>query len=205
MVDAVKPLFNDDEDDLQEEEKSPYTTWHNPTDTDVVLDLHVATPTPHAGTGPGGAPRERKKHGQLNEKTGTKRFIIKARGECIIPAEFDQAIQKVTDGIIQCGLAPQLINRGVKILPKLHVALDVAEQKRKETVEAMRKAVLDRAAAAEELATSQAQLAQLREEKRKTDDERAKLEADAAAPAPAPKPAPAAKKAAAPTAPTTPG
>jgi hypothetical protein len=102
------------------------TVWENPTQADVVLDLHVGT-TPVYGSAEQKA-RITASWGPQEFK-GIRRFVVKAKSKARIPSEFDQGIQQTRCLEAQCafqpticrnprhrmavigGLGPQLINR----------------------------------------------------------------------------------------------
>lgn len=186
MSDAARSLFDSDDEGSPEPETSPFTTWYNPTDRDVRLDLHVETPKPHQGSGPPTAfsegrrtPTDTKREGVFNERRGTKLFIVKARAEKVIPSEFDGAIQKVKDGVVMSGLAPQLLNKGLKELPKVHASLDVALQNERAATARAKDLMLEKQALIDAQASQAAELEALREIVRKQNEEKAELQAAA--------------------------
>lgn len=132
------------------------TIWQNTTDRDVVLDLYVGVPplvNLRAAIRSG-------KRLTWEQRTGKRRYIIRARSERAIPSEFDTAIQqhqclepecsqrplackdKTHRHAVVGGLAPkQLVMKGCQHRPVISAALDdrhAAEQAAKEkTVEAL--------------------------------------------------------------------
>jgi hypothetical protein len=76
-----------------------FTTWHNPTDKDAILDMQ-------------------------NDTGAFERHVVPAMGDAIIPAVYDVAVQKVRNGVIVGGKGPRLIRKGDGPAPVLHSALD---------------------------------------------------------------------------------
>jgi hypothetical protein len=63
------------------------TTWHNPTDKPVRLEVFVSP-------------------GQFSQ------YHVPAQGKADIPSQFTSGIQQVRDGVIVGGLGPQLVRDG---------------------------------------------------------------------------------------------
>ncbi len=68
-----------------------FTTWVNPTERPVHLDLHVGS--------------------SVTNKSGRVRYTVPTRGEATIPSEFDLGIQDVRNGEVVGGLGPMLIRK----------------------------------------------------------------------------------------------
>lgn len=69
--------FNTQRFDARAPQEQTYTTWFNPTDTDMHVDVYD-------GTG---------RH-QNNEPNAT-RYIFRSKSETVVPSKFDNAIQRV--------------------------------------------------------------------------------------------------------------
>lgn len=138
-----------------------FTQWENPTDRDVVLELHKETPKhgrPIAERVPPNLVGEAAKLRAWEEQTGKRRFVIRAKGSAFIPSEYDRAIQDVRDGQIVGGFGPQLINAGAEERPILSPALDAAYAKNRELLDMAQKALHEKVAAEQALALAQGQL-----------------------------------------------
>jgi hypothetical protein len=139
------------------------TKWHNPTDHDVTLELHIETPgltTRKVRLRRDGVPDKPLTH---RERTGNVRAIIKAGQTIELSSEFDNAIQKVdpeTNTIVS-GLAPQLQNMGKKVLPKIASALDVQRQEALNAEKATNIAIEEKAIAEMKLKDALAKVAHL--------------------------------------------
>jgi hypothetical protein len=126
------------------------TEWYNPTDQDVVLELHV-------GTDPKNlvwlkAYRESTAAKRLEMKSGNRIMIVKAGQTRMVPAEFDLAIQRTHCLHPQCtakkdlckdldhprvvagGLAPQLLCKRWHRVPSLAANLDIARAEKDEAM-----------------------------------------------------------------------
>jgi hypothetical protein len=102
-----------------------FTTWVNPTDRDVVLDLHT-----------GASPQN---------LSGRVRYIVPANGEQIVPAEFDLGIHDTRDGVIVGGLGPQLRRKDKSEI--LHSSLDADKAAEREAAADAEKALIAKQAA----------------------------------------------------------
>jgi hypothetical protein len=132
------------------------TIWHNPTEKDVVLDLYVGIPNNLRGLVRSG------KRLTWEQRTGKRRYIIKAKSRRAIPSEFDMAIQHMQcqDPSGECsqkpfecknrahrrtiigGLAPHtLVMEGLQHRPTVSDALDdkyaAAQAHREKVAEAL--------------------------------------------------------------------
>jgi hypothetical protein len=116
------------------------TTWRNPRDVDAIVDL-------------------------LGHDGQFHRYVIPANGKGVIPSEFDRGVAYRRAGVVVQGVAPFLIKEGDEGA-KLHEALDVDAQDRKEAEEkaAAAKAAEDRAAVAAAAADLRANNAALKEQ-----------------------------------------
>jgi hypothetical protein len=169
-------------------EETRDTIWENPTEHDVVLDLHVGT-TPYYGP-PSARPKMRRE-----QLTGCRMYVItrgivdgksvvgeidpttgKPRGRRTIPAEFDQAIQQTSCRHPDCvsrkmycrngshekdivgGLGPYLKNRGVQVAPRLHPSLDALHAEKMAAEAKARQAIIEKAAAQDALQVAQGQV-----------------------------------------------
>jgi hypothetical protein len=134
------------------------TEWHNPTLDQIVLEIHVQTPGKNSR-------RPNKANGDkpltFRERTGNLRYVIKSMESVTIPSEYDQAIQRVRDGVIVSGLAPQLKNMGRKDVVKVHDALNSALQEKLKAKSEAQIAYGEKAEAEAKLAVAQAELAKL--------------------------------------------
>ncbi len=157
--------FEDYQDVAQE------TVWHNPTNKDVALDLYVGVKAS------GRPPRSRE------EKTGFRRYVIKASEKRAIAAEFDRAIQDVRDGIIIGGLGPHLINVGAQERPRLHPSLDVLRADKAAAEERAIKASADARAKEHEYAVASGELALAKKQLEERDALIAKLTEQTSGPA----------------------
>jgi hypothetical protein len=110
-----------------EPQEQRFTSWRNPTQHDMKVDIYEA-------------PGRR------------KRYVVPAGKETQIPSEYDGAIHDVRDGIIVGGLAP-LLDKAVDSAV-LHPALDPQEAARKAALEEAEKAILAKKAADEVLASA---------------------------------------------------
>ncbi len=108
------------------------TTWVNPTDTLLKINVHV-------GSTPG-------------NPSGRAQYIFPPRGETIVPSEFDAAFHDVRDGLVVGGLAPQLRKKGSP--DELHPALDIARSQEKAAAIQAEAALVARAAADSALVSS---------------------------------------------------
>jgi hypothetical protein len=167
------PTLDEVDEYSEHPEETRNTLWENPTDRDVVMDLHVGT-MPLYGSGPrptlhpSGATRE--------QRLGVKQFVVKAGKTREIPSEFDVGVQhrecmspECTSKKLYCankshpsnivgGLGPQLINRGMKVRPRLHPALDTAHQELSEMQDRAKMALERETAAKNELDIAKGQL-----------------------------------------------
>jgi hypothetical protein len=115
--------------DLDDAEEQRLTTWRNPTDREMRVDLH--------------------------DRPGRrKRFVFPPGQEVQVPSEFDRGIHDVRDGVTVGGLAP-LLERVSGQTP-LHPSLDPEEAARKAAMEAAERTVIAKKAADEVLARTQA-------------------------------------------------
>lgn len=137
------------------------TEWYNPTEDTVVLELHVATPSPATTRHPiisrGDKPLT------FRERTGKMKYVIGPKKTALISSEFDKAIQVVRDGVIQSGMGPQLVNKGWQEAPKMHHSLDVAKAERLAAQTAEQIAYKAKAESEVKLALALAKLAELEE------------------------------------------
>jgi hypothetical protein len=110
---------------------SQETIWENPTDRDIILDLHVGSQVPPKGVKP-----------TRRQQTGIRQILIKAHSKASISNEFDIAIQHVQCHEHECagnpmhcrkqghrkqivgGLGIHLKNLGEQRRPLLHPSLD---------------------------------------------------------------------------------
>lgn len=137
----------DGEQYLDHPDETRDTMWKNPTDHDVVMDLHIGT-NPLYGNGP--RPTLHPFGKTREQRLGVKQFVVKAGQTKAIPSEFDVGIQHrecrhpdCTSKKLYCldkshpsnivgGLGPQLINLGMKVRPRLSPALDAMLSEKKE-------------------------------------------------------------------------
>lgn len=173
------------------EETVEETIWVNPSDADVVLDLYVGIPQ---------VIRKPSKTGKAltwEQRTGKRRYIIRAHSERSIPSEFDMAIQhhqcqegecsqapfscknKKHRRMIVGGLAPhQLIMKGMQHRPAVSQSLDdtyaEAQAKKDATVEAL----IRRTENDHELAKAQEELRRLRDEMARKEAQNAAASSD---------------------------
>lgn len=113
-------------------EEQRFTTWRNPTEREMRIDIH--------------------------DRPGKRRrYTILPGQEIRIPGEYDRAIHDVRNGVIMGGLAPRL-ERVAGNLP-LHPCLDPVLAAEKEAAEAAEAAVITKKAADEVLARTQAPMA----------------------------------------------
>ena len=120
-------MFDDSENQVIEDEGDSFvhtTEWCNLTDNDVILELHVKTPmnVRHVREGID----KRLTH---REKTGNIIVTVPSKGSVVLSSDYDNAIQRVRNGIIMQGQAPQLVNKGKKITPKIHDSLNAQLQR----------------------------------------------------------------------------
>ena len=117
------------------------TTWHNPMDYPIRLQL-------------------------LGHAQRMEFYEVEAGGDLILPAEYDRGVQVRKNGVVVQGQAPQLIKVGAPPA-KIHPALDVEAQKRREADEKAyaARAREDRAAMQANAAEEVVRLATAREEK----------------------------------------
>ena len=116
-------MFNDNSDLAEDEivnESIKTTDWYNPTEDTITLILNVETPTNRRKVREGSTDKPL----SYFEKTGNRKIVIKSKQTVTILSEFDNAIQTVREGFIIKGLAPQLVNKGAKVTPKIHPSLD---------------------------------------------------------------------------------
>lgn len=167
---AERPFAPQDHTETAEE-----TVWQNPNDQDVVLDLYVGIPL-HI-------PRPSKTGRALTweQRTGKRRYIIRAKSERAIPSEFDRAIQHIQCMEAECsqrpfdckdrghrwtivgGLAPHnVIHKGMQHRPVLSPALDDIAMREQQEKENTIKALLSEQSSKRELERSQAEVEQLR-------------------------------------------
>lgn len=109
---------------MEHEDSSDETVWYNPTEKDAILDLYVATPQMRVAGRRVVPPRN------WEEKTGMRRYVIKAKTMRTLPSDFDRAIQQTQCKEVEClgrafdckahdhhkeivgGLGTQLLNKG---------------------------------------------------------------------------------------------
>jgi hypothetical protein len=170
---SPRSLFEEksEEEDDESVVESEFTTWFNPTSRDVRIEVHVSTPLANGDKYP---PKETKKEGKLNEKTGKKLYIIKAKSERVLPSEYDGQIQRVKDDVVMSGLAPQLVHRGLKVVPTVHPSLDAAIQAERAATARATQLMLEKVALEQSQVTAAMELEQLRDTVRQQ-----KAEADA--------------------------
>jgi hypothetical protein len=149
------------------------TLWENPTDVDVVMDLHVGT-MPLYGNGP--RPTLHPSGKTREQRLGVKQYVVKAHKTREIPSEFDVGVQhrectspECTSKKLYCtdkshpsnivgGLGPQLFNCGMKVRPRLSPALDTAHQELSEMHARAKEALERETAAKNELEIARGQL-----------------------------------------------
>ena len=167
---AERPFAPQDHVETAEE-----TVWQNPGSEDVVLDLYIGIPM-HV-------PRPAKTGRPLTweQRTGKRRYIIRANSERAIPSEFDRAIQHIQCLDAECsqrpfdckdrthrwvivgGLAPNsLIRKGMQHRPALSPALDDIAMREQQEEKATIAALLSEQSSKRELARTQAELETLR-------------------------------------------
>lgn len=146
------------EDSMFEEGMIRYTSWHNPTESDVKIEYLVETPKPSFPNKPS----------TFKQKTGKQIFKVPAGGTAQLDSTYDSAIHTVRDGQIIGGLAPQLRHMGIEDHPKIHPALNAERVKAKEArdeavrlmseLEAMKEALLIAQGQAMKTATEEAKI-----------------------------------------------
>jgi hypothetical protein len=110
-----------------EPQEQRFTSWRNPTDHDMKIDIYEA-------------------------QGRRKRYVVPAGKEVQIPAEYDRAIHDVRDGVIVGGLAP-LLQKAIDDAV-LHPVLDPQEAARKAALAEAEKALLAKKAADEVLSAA---------------------------------------------------
>lgn len=155
---------DDRENQVQATDEESYvrtTEWYNPTDDDVVLELHVDTPgltTRKVRFRSGEVPKPL----TYRERTGNIKAVVRAKSSTILSSDYDNAIQKVVNGVIVSGLAPQLKKQGCKVTPKLAPALDTQRQQQILVDRAAQVAIEQKAIAEIQLRETQAELARVK-------------------------------------------
>ncbi len=102
-----------------------FTTWTNPTDAAVYLDIHVGA--------------------TFSNPSGRFRYVVPAHGEVQIPGEYDLAVHDTRDGVIVGGLGPQL--RRKDRVEQLHQSLDANKSAEKEAQAEAEQALIAKQAA----------------------------------------------------------
>jgi hypothetical protein len=160
------------------EETVEETVWYNPTDHDVVLDLYV-----------GIQPNLKRfvlsgRKLTWEQRTGKRRYIIKAKTHRAIPSEFDQGIQQMQcmeaehsqrpfdcrdrthRKMIVGGLAPHsLVKGGMQHRPVVSQALVDSYAKEQKLKDAIATGLIEKSKKDLELQDAQRELEQLRAEK----------------------------------------
>lgn len=178
------------------EDDQLYTEWHNPTQSDVILQLHI-------GTDPKSAiwrqafnratPAQR-----LEMKSGHRVIIIRAGQTKTVDSEFDYAIQRTRCLHPQCtnkrdscreiehprvvtsGLAPQLVCKRWKKIPRLDANLDQARAQTEAATAAMAKAQTEKLAADLEVQEARKLLEEAQRSAREAHEAKARAEEQAA-------------------------
>lgn len=159
------------------EETVEETVWHNPTEHDVVLDLYV-----------GIQPNLRRfvlsgKKLTWEQRTGKRRYIIRAKTSRAIPSEFDQGIQQMQcldpehsqrpfdcrdrthRKMIVGGLAPHsLVKGGMQHRPLISQALVDSYDQEQKLRNKIADGLIDQSKKDIELKAAQEELARLRDE-----------------------------------------
>jgi hypothetical protein len=170
------------------EDEQMNTEWHNPTDRDVVVEVHVGTDAKNAlwrkwfNAAP---PAKRQEM-----MTGLRVFVIKANSTRMIPSEYDLAIQRTQCIHPQChkkrdqcrnvdhprvvvsGLAPQLVCRRWEKVPSLHQNLDTALAATAAATKALAEATAHRMLAEQQSKSAEELLASSQLEARRNADAR---------------------------------